>query len=358
MAEKHYFACGNTAKAFQNLFASNLQYLEKIYILKGGPGNGKSTFMKRIGAEFEDKYMVEYIHCSSDSDSLDGVIVRELGFGIVDGTAPHVIEPHVPGCIEEYVNLGSAWDTKKLKESQKEITELLEKIAQCYPRAYEAFGRGIKVHDEWEAVYINKMDFDKANEMTETVIQDILKDYIFSKESKIYHRFFGATTCKGPVNYVEGLIEHMEHRYFIKGRPGSGKSTLLKKLLVRAQMKGLDVEVYHCSFDPNSLDMILLPEIDTVIFDSTAPHEYFPSQEEDVIVDMYKELIAPGTDEDNAEVLEDITVRYRACLEEGIAYLKKAKTLHDELEAYYVAVTDFNVIELLREQVLNSILNK
>ena len=87
----------------------------------------------------------------------------------------------------------------------------------------------------------------------------------------------------------------------IIGHTGSGKSTLLKKLMVHAQMKGLDVEVYHCGFDPNSLDMILLPELDTVIFDSTAPHEYFPSRENDVVVDMYKELITEGTDETYAE---------------------------------------------------------
>lgn len=356
MAEKHYFACGNTSKGFQNLFASNLQFLEKIFILKGGPGNGKSTLMKRIGKKFEEMYMVEYIHCSSDANSLDGVIVRELGWAIVDGTAPHVIEPRVPGCIEEYVNLGTAWDTSKLKKSQKEIIELQEQIAQCYPRAYDAFAKGIKVHDEWETIYIKEMDFDKANELTETVIQDILKDEAFQKESRIYHRFFGAATCDGSVDYVESLIEPMEKRYFIKGRPGSGKSTLLKKLLVRAQMKGIDVEVYHCGFDPNSLDMILLPELGTVIFDSTAPHEYYPSRESDVIVDMYEELITEGTDESNEEALQDITTRYKAYIKEGVSYLKKAKDLHDELEAYYINVTDFRVIELLTNQILSNIL--
>lgn len=356
MAVKHYFACGNTAKGFQNLFASNLQHLEKIFILKGGPGNGKSTFMKLIGAQFEKRYLVEYIHCSSDSNSLDGVIIRELGVGIVDGTAPHVIEPNVPGCIEEYVNLGVAWDTKKLKENQKEVMRIQDEIAKCYPRAYDAFARGIKVHDEWERIYIKNLDFDKANETTETVISDILKDVAFQKESKIYHRFFGAATCSGTVDFVEDLMEHMKHRYFIKGRPGSGKSTLLKKLLVRAQMQGLDIEVYHCGFDPNSLDMILLPELETVIFDSTAPHEYFPSRDTDVVVDMYKDAIAEDTDENNAEELAEITARYKVCVQEGIAYLKKAKELHDELESYYIAATDFKKVEKIREQVLEKIL--
>lgn len=352
MAEKHYFACGNTAKGFQNLFASNLQNLDSIYILKGGPGNGKSTLMKRIGKKFEEKYLVEYIHCSSDSKSLDGVIVRELGFGIVDGIAPHVIEPVVPGCVEQYVNMGSAWMTRKLKPHKTEIIKLQEEIASCYPRAYDAFARGMKIHDEWERIYMSAMDFDKANEMAETVIKDILKDFSFQKEGKVYHRFFGASTCDGSVDFVENIIEPMKKRYFIKGRPGSGKSTLLKKLMVHAQMKGMDVEVYHCGFDPNSLDMILLPELETVIFDSTAPHEYFPSRKEDVVVDMYEELITEGTDENYAEQLADIVSRYRACIQEGVSYLKKAKDLHDKLEEYYIKATEFRVVEVLIEQLL------
>jgi hypothetical protein len=308
--------------------------------------------MKRIGQNYEERYLVEYIHCSSDSKSLDGVIVRELGFGIVDGTAPHVIEPAVPGCVEEYVNLGCAWVTRKLKTEQKEIMKLQEQIAVCYPRAYEAFSRGIKIHDEWEKIYINNMDFDKANELTELVIKDVLKDNSFEKESKVYHRFFGAATCDGSVDFVENIIEPLENRYFIKGRPGSGKSTMLKKLMVHAQMKGLDVEVYHCGFDPNSLDMILFPEINTVIFDSTAPHEYYPSRETDVVVDMYKELVAEGTDEKYAEELADIQARYRGCIKEGVSYLKKAKELHDQLEAYYIEATEFRVVDVMLNQLI------
>ena len=53
--QKHYFACGNTAKGFQNFFESNLDDLQKVYILKGGPGTGKSTLMKKIGKKYLKK---------------------------------------------------------------------------------------------------------------------------------------------------------------------------------------------------------------------------------------------------------------------------------------------------------------
>lgn len=356
---KHYFACANTAKGFQNMFGSNLSYIGKVYILKGGPGNGKSTLMKRIGKYFEKKdFDVEYIHCSADDDSLDGVIIRQLSVAVVDGTAPHVIEPSCPGCIEEYVNVGAAWDTAKLKAVQVKIKQLLRENSECYPKVYEKFAEAFKIHDEWEKIYITNMDFEKANELSDSVAEEIIDGRQFHKESKVYHRFFGGTTCNGPVNYVENIIAPVSRKYYIKGRPGSGKSTLLKKLVVKAKQSGIDAEVYHCSFDPNSLDMVLLPELDCVIFDSTAPHEYYPNSNSDTLMDMYEELIVPGTDEDYEKQIDDIKNRYQVKIKEGVSYLKKAKKIHDEIENYYIKTTDFSVVERITDALIGKIENQ
>ena len=59
---KNYFTCANSSKGFCNFFDSNLQGLNNLYILKGGPGTGKSTLMKKIGAHFYDLgYDIEFI---------------------------------------------------------------------------------------------------------------------------------------------------------------------------------------------------------------------------------------------------------------------------------------------------------
>ena len=63
---------------------------ETIYILKGGPGCGKSSLMRRVAQAMEEKgASVEYIACSGDPDSLDAVVFPALNTAIVDGTAPH-----------------------------------------------------------------------------------------------------------------------------------------------------------------------------------------------------------------------------------------------------------------------------
>lgn len=66
---------------------------------------------------------------------------------------------------------------------------------------------------------------------------------------------------------------------------------MLKKIVAAGEQRGFDVEVYHCGFDPNSLDMVILREKGIAIFDSTAPHEYFPERNSDEIIDMYERCI-------------------------------------------------------------------
>lgn len=353
---KNYFVCANTARGFTNYFASNLYGMRKVFILKGGPGTGKSTLMKKIGSMYcNSNYDVEYIHCSSDVDSLDGVIIRKLGVAIVDGTAPHIIEPMAPGALEEYVHLGVAWDTDELELHVDSIMKLQKEIKGHYDKAYDALERGLLVHDDWEKIYISEMSFDKADEIAEQLKRWILNDTKKGKEGLAYHRFFGAMTPKGPVDYIENLTAEMKTRYFIKGRPGTGKSSILKKISQAALDRGLDVEIYHCAFDANSLDMVVIPELSTCVFDSTAPHEHFPSREGDVIVDVYAECITPGTDEKYSEQLADITSRYAECVKEAKGELGLAKCLHDDLEQYYVKSTDFNQINQIRKDILTRI---
>ena len=60
--------------------------LDDLMILKGGPGCGKSTFMRRVGAAMERAgERIVYINCSGDPDSLDGAIWTET---LLSWTAP------------------------------------------------------------------------------------------------------------------------------------------------------------------------------------------------------------------------------------------------------------------------------
>ncbi|MDT8861611.1 PRK06851 family protein [Alkalihalobacillus sp. MEB130] len=353
---QNYYAGGNTAKGFYSLYDSALEGLDRLFILKGGPGTGKSSLMKAVGQKMVSKGIdIEYLHCSSDNESIDGVILPKYRVGIVDGTAPHVIEPKAPGVIEEYVNLGVAWDSEKLQKHKSEILTLNQQISTAFQTAYDTFAQSLKAHDDLEDIYISNMDFNEANELTNELIENLYGEESSEKQAKVKHRFLGAATPNGAVDFIQNLTADIGKRYFIKGRAGSGKSTMLKKIAAAGEERGFDVEVYHCGFDPHSVDMVIVREKDFAIFDSTAPHEYFPDRASDEIVDMYTRCIATGTDEKFATEIEEATKPYKDKMKEGISYLEKAKALRDELEDYYIKAMDFTKVEEMKKELIEEI---
>ncbi|QFT91029.1 hypothetical protein FIU87_20475 [Bacillus sp. THAF10] len=352
----NYYAGGNTARGFYSLYESNIEGLDRVFILKGGPGTGKSSLIKKIAKSWNEKgYDIELLHCSSDTSSVDGVIIRKLGIGIVDGTAPHVIEPKAPGAVEEYVNLGEAWDSNFLKKHKEEIIHLASKKKNAFQTAYQTFARALKIHDDWERYYIHNMNFAEANKLTEELKEKLFQNKILHKKADVRHRFLGAATPAGAKDFVPNLTEGLTHRYFIKGRPGSGKSTMLKKLAKTAEEKGFNCEIYHCGFDPYSLDMIICRELGFAIFDSTAPHEYFPGQEGDAIVDMYERTIRSGTDERYEHELALVKGRYTETMQAAIGKLTEAKSWHASLEEIYVQAMDYSVVDAWTERIMSEI---
>ncbi len=76
--------------------------LDMLYLLKGGAGSGKSTIMKKIAQKaVELGEDIELIRCSSDFNSLDGVILPKRKTAVFDGTLPHagVTDQQTIGCL-------------------------------------------------------------------------------------------------------------------------------------------------------------------------------------------------------------------------------------------------------------------
>ena len=129
-----FFGANNKSK-YVSLFDSMYDPKEegKHYILKGGPGTGKSTLMKKLASELERKgYCVERGYCSADPNSLDVVLAPEISFSIVDGTSPHEFNATYPGVTEFIVNLGEAWDKKYLNEYKTAIINLSDENKKMY----------------------------------------------------------------------------------------------------------------------------------------------------------------------------------------------------------------------------------
>ncbi|WAA13892.1 PRK06851 family protein [Fervidibacillus halotolerans] len=357
--EINYFGGGNTAYGFVHYFETNFQQLNRLFILKGGPGIGKSTIMKSIGNEWNEKgYDVEWIRSTKDVDLIDGLIIPQLKVGIVDGTDPYMIEPRIPIVVGEYVNLDVAYHRDALIRRKEDIIHLFDVIQRGYKSVYETFQRALKEHDQLESYYIKEINRDKADQLTNEWIKDHIPEGKRGSNPVEKHRFLGASTPNGPIDFVENITETITNRYFIKGRPGSGKSTMLKKIAKAALNQGYTTEIYHCGFDPKSLDMVIVRELDWAIFDSTAPHEYFPSKTNDTILDLYALTITPGTDEKYASDIQETTERYKRDMKKGIEKLKEVKQFEDKLKEIYDQASNFTTIQSIRKQLNDELIKE
>lgn len=136
VAENRYFASSNSTQGFVNYFGEVFGSCRRLYVIKGGPGTGKSRFMSEMAKRGHD---AECYYCSSDASSLDGVLI-DGWIGFVDGTAPHVWEPECAGAFEQIVNLGEFWNERLLTVHRGEIEELSEQKKRCYREAYAYLG--------------------------------------------------------------------------------------------------------------------------------------------------------------------------------------------------------------------------
>ena len=330
----NYYAGANSARGFVSYFEDNIRCIDKLYILKDGSEKDKSLLMKKLGINWFIKgYDIEYIHCPSDENEVEAVIIPALNIAVVDGDSEHIAETRTLGLKGEMVSMTSKGSGRALSLNEDLILQMKSKIQDYYKSAYAQLKTALSIHDEWEKVYIDNLDFDKLNKIADASITELFGELFLKKEGIIKNRFFGGSTSKGPVNFVMDLTKDIGKRYFIKGRPGSGKSTYLKKIASAAQERGFDVEVYHCSFDPQSLDMVIVRELDFTVFDSTAPHEFLPTRNSDEVIDIYDLAITPGTDEKYRDSLSSIIKKYKEAVDSSVAFLGKAKELQDQVQA-------------------------
>jgi len=136
-----FFASANGADGFRSYFDEIFpsDRLDGVFILKGGPGTGKSTLLFELAKAFDrPNIQTEIFYCSSDPRSLDGLLLTHEGKNVcvLDGTAPHERDARLPGACDRLIDLGSCFDTKRLRSEKKHILELQKKKSTAYKEAY------------------------------------------------------------------------------------------------------------------------------------------------------------------------------------------------------------------------------
>lgn len=278
---KRYYVSANTAQGYVDLSASNLEGLD-IVELEGKSMKMNTEFLKQLLKNNKNQTAVEIWMSPISEQYIEGVIFRE-----------------------------------------KNLAFLVERKAPFSDRVYYNFAEGLRIHDDLEKVYVDEMDFQKANKIADELIEQLLKNVPKkARTSYVFKRLLGTNTVDGVVNEVPNLTENLTYVYHIKGRAGTGKSTFVRRVASACLAHGLDLELYHCSFDPDSIDMVLIPELSICLFDSTDPHAFeVEDASREGIIDLYEEAVNPGTDEKYADQIAELTKRYKSYMKKGLEVL-------------------------------------
>ena len=337
--ERRYFAASNSGVGFMNYFPRIFGggACSRLFVVKGGPGTGKSSFMRKIGEAAErEGYTVTYYLCSSDPASLDGLMIEELSAGIIDGTAPHAWEPASIGAFEQLVDLGGFWDGGKLMAKRKEIDALAAEKRACYSRAYGYLGAIRAVKMAWEAAVMPALDEEKLF----CAAERILLRYA-PPPSLRFRETVGLCDSIGMTGRVRfDTYRRMASTYFPIEDLGDTAHLFLARLYALCKERGISVRVSYHPILPHRIDALEL-------IDNGVTFGMGEGEEEDVIRmrrfvmrDVYSDL-RPSYREGKA-VCQRLT-------EMASASLLSVREYHFRLESIFGAAMDFSEKERFEE---------
>ena len=194
--EQSCFLGANTASGFVSLYGGFCRGEgDYLHIVKGGPGTGKSGFMRAIGREAARRgFDVELVRCSGDPDSLDGVYIPALRQGWCDGTAPHAAEPGVFGADSDYVNLGQFCRTPLSAADAERARALTEAYREKYARAYALLAAAKGIEDA-----LTPPPCAGAQPRADAALRALVERMEPGGGASLSQRFAGAISCQGPI---------------------------------------------------------------------------------------------------------------------------------------------------------------
>ncbi|MBP3580577.1 MAG: hypothetical protein J6K12_04950 [Clostridia bacterium] len=356
---EHYFAAANTAMGFKSYFPYifNIEDCDKLYILKGGPGVGKSTFMKKVGQFCENKGLnVEYYRCSSDPDSLDGIVIKELKIAIADGTSPHSIEASLAGAYEEIIDLGKAWDTEDLFCKRGKLQMLSKEKKHCYENAYEILYTCRHIKGILSEMCKSHILHEKAEKSVQRLAKSVLsKKNVCKGEEKI--RLINALSCKGKIHLCS-FEDKAKMCVFIKeSKKAYGLGVYyITKLYEVAKKRGAEMLVSFSPFDTSFVDGLYFvnEKISVTLYSDELVSLCDKSAKKCRIInsDVFMDLKAMSQTKKERKFYEKLILSLE---EKALAQLEQAGKVHLYLESVYSKSTNYSVVEKALEEFLENL---
>lgn len=357
-AIKHVFPGGNTTKGFYSYYDFILGQEEatRIICIKGGPGVGKSTFMKKVGNEMVERgYDVEFMHCSSDPNSLDGVLIKDINVALIDATSPHVVDPKNPGAVDEILHLGDYWNEDGIRQHKKDIININRLVSKRFNRAYKYLAASKSIYDDIVTIYDEAVNKAGINLEVNNIITSEFRDIpVSDHEGKIRKLFASAITPDGLINYLDNILGDYENVYILKGEIGTKTESVLARIMYEVVQRGADVEAYYCPMEPDKkIEHLLIPKLNMAFTTSNNYHSIKVDSEKIIDMNKYVDKIVLAQYEN---VLQYDLQMFEQLLTKTTDTIKEAKELHDEMEKMYIPYMNFDGVGDCRKKIIKRIL--
>ncbi len=352
--KESYFLGSSGKNGFFSCFSQLTPRIEGqyTYIIKGGPGTGKSSMMKKIADEIEKRDIdCERIYCSSDPASLDAVIFPALRVSICDGTSPHTMDPDYPGATGEIINLGDCWDKQKLFENREKIIELTDKNKACHQRSRRFIESAFSIYGDGEKICRDCLDENRLMRYASRVATRHFK----KPSGKIgleKTRLLDAITPKGYYFLEETASSLCDQIIVFEDDFGVAAAKLIGELRAYALASGFSVISSPFIANHKALRHIIIKELSLGFFtaDKLCDLGLVPTK-----------TVSLRRFYSHAEMMEHrarLSFSKKASkelLEEAVCALKMAKDIHDDLESSYIEAMDYEKITEITKNLVERI---
>lgn len=340
----HIFLGANSGEGFYSLYGQLLDArFDDLLIIKGGPGCGKSSFMRAVANELAAGGVDPiFVNCSGDPESLDGALFPALRAGVVDGTSPHVLEPTYPVANERYLDLTRFYDVEATKAARASIVAHSDAYRAAYADAYHILRARDALASERRAAVHAAMDFDKLMRRANGIAARELRGRA-ERMGRTDYAFLGGLTHQGELCRFDTVDALCGRVYELADNYGLA-APMLEALRGAAVAAGCDVLACPNPDRPRELQHLLIPSRGVAFVTSTARLPY-PGK-------AYRRLRLDAMAESKLTRAQKAKLRFtgrieRALAEEAVEALRRAKASHDALEAAYNPCVDFDGVYAL-----------
>lgn len=342
-----YFLGANSARGFYSLYAELAKPEDGIFlhVIKGGPGCGKSSFMKRIGARAEQAGLaVEYIHCSGDPSSLDAVLIPELGAAYADGTAPHVLDPPYPGAGGAYLDLGAFYRSAALRPRLEEIASVTRRYKDKYADGYALLSAAGSVSLRPAPELFSAQAEQTARRRARSLMGRELSGSGSGKRDR--ERFLSALTCRGEV-FFDSTVTALCPRVCVLDNELGFAQVFLAECAAAARGRGYAAIICPDCLTPEKTRALLIPEAGLAVICADRRCRWTGETYRHIRLDA---LADPDVLRRVRPALRSAEKLRAALISQAEARLADAKALHDELERIYNPSVDFDGVYELAEK--------